>query len=475
MTLADARILDAGPVDAGTVGRDEINAHMLGRLFHRVRPLLIANIGMSWLLVALLWGHADVAWLVAWAAALSGWTTLRFGIAKVYMRSPRGVSQTRRWTLAFSLGSGIGGLLWGASVAFFAGFEPAEAQPALMFVIGGLSTAALTGYSNNLTALAAFACPALLPYGWTLIWLGGSFDPWTAGFFAFWMVLLWVMAKALHAGFSESVALQLRNSSLARRLADALNLAKTRFLGNMSHELRTPLNAIIGYAEMMAQGVLGPLGNERYAAYAEDIHGSGRHLLGIVQQILDMSELEAGEATLDEEEVDLAALVAEQTEAVRAATEAKGVRCTAEVEPRLPALRADRAKLGRALAGLTSNAVAYTPAGGAVSVEAGKVLGGGVCLAVRDTGPGMSSRAVERAVVPFAGLAERDHMRRQGGEPEGRGHTSCGLGLPLARLLVELHGGRLELESAPGKGTTARLILPASRAAASCEAPDVAR
>ncbi len=455
----------------GEVSRDEINAHMLGRLFRRVRPLLVANLGMSWLLVALLWDHAEAFWLVLWAVALSGWTMVRFLVARIYLASPRGVSETRRWTVIFAVGSGIGGLIWGVSVVFFAGFEPQLAQPALMFVIGGLSTAALTGYSNNLTALAAFACPALLPYGWWLIWLDGAFDPWIAGFFAFWMVLLWVMARALHAGFSESVTLHLRNSSLARRLATALerahaaNLAKTRFLGHMSHELRTPLNAIIGYSEMMAQRVFGPIGNERYEAYADDIHGSGLHLLDIVQQILDLSELDAGDAALTEEQVDLASLIDEVVSRVRQTAADKGLDLTVDVGVAVPTIHADPVRLDQALSKLLSNAVAFTPEGGEVVVQAQHRPDQGVSIAVQDTGIGMSREELERVTVPFGAIEQRDHTRRQDHRQEEGVHTRFGLGLPLARLLAELHGGRLELESRPDHGTTARLLLPEARVA----------
>jgi signal transduction histidine kinase len=238
--------------------------------------------------------------------------------------------------------------------------------------------------------------------------------------------------------------------------AAAASEAKSHFLATMSHELRTPLNAVIGFAELLAGETFGPLGNPRYRQYAKDILGSGTHLLGVINDVLDFSKLNAGKLVLDEDEVEICAVVAEAVQMVRVQAESAGLSVVALVEPGLPGFRADRRRLRQILINLLSNAVKFTPNGGEIRVSAGRE-GDDLAIAVADTGIGIAAEDIPKALERFGQVDGR----------LARKYTGTGLGLPFSKSLVELHGGRFSIESAgPGTGTRVTMIFPASRFAA---------
>jgi signal transduction histidine kinase len=241
--------------------------------------------------------------------------------------------------------------------------------------------------------------------------------------------------------------------------AESANRTKSEFLANMSHELRTPLNAIIGFSEIMREGIFGAVGNQRYAEYIADIHRSGKHLLALVNDILDISKVEAGRLELALGFVDLAALirVCIDTVAGRAREGQVAVVCDAPVD--LPPIVADEIRLKQILLNLLSNAVKFTNAGGQVCIAA-STGPGGTEIRVRDNGIGMRPDEIEIAMQPF----------RQLDGSLARKYEGTGLGLPLTKCLVELHGGTLDVTSAPGAGTTVTVWLPASLQAAAIAA-----
>jgi len=247
--------------------------------------------------------------------------------------------------------------------------------------------------------------------------------------------------------------LEQTSSSLAAALvsADAANKAKSEFLAAMSHELRTPLNAVIGFSEVMLNEVFGPLGHGRYREYIESIRGSGMHLLGLINDVLDMSRLNAGELALSKEDVKVADLIAEAVSMVTLHAEAANISLIEDVAPWLPVLRVDRRRLRQVLINLLTNAVKFTPAEGMVRISAYR-HGDNLAIEVADTGIGMAAHEIPKAFERFGQVDSRLSRKYEG----------VGLGLPLAKQLTELHGGHLELESAPGAGTKARVILPAS-------------
>ena len=237
----------------------------------------------------------------------------------------------------------------------------------------------------------------------------------------------------------------------ARAAAESSNRAKSEFLANMSHELRTPLNAIIGFADVIQRGMFGPL-PERYRDYGGDILASGTHLLHVINEILDLSKLEAGQLELHEEETDIPLLIRASVRLVEPQA-AKGKIVLSEiVSPGLPALRGDERRLRQVLINLLSNAVKFTPEDGRVDIRAARTASG-IAIEVRDTGIGMSEDEIAIALEPF-GQIESSTSRK---------HEGTGLGLPLAKRLIELHGGTLKVRSEREVGTTITISLPAER------------
>ncbi|HLI20046.1 MAG TPA: HAMP domain-containing sensor histidine kinase [Stellaceae bacterium] len=238
------------------------------------------------------------------------------------------------------------------------------------------------------------------------------------------------------------------------RLAEA-SQAKSEFLARMSHELRTPLNAIIGFSEMMREAMIGPL-DARYRGYGADINSAGRHLQRIINDILDISKIEGGRLELRDEPVSIGESVEACRRIVAAMAEAASVQLRVEVPADLPPIRCDALRFRQILLNLMSNAVKFTPAAGRVDVSA-SIAGGNAVIAVADTGIGMKKEDIAIALEPFRQI---DHA---GGGALTRRFDGTGLGLPLAKALVELHGGMLEIESMPDAGTTVRIVMPLER------------
>ncbi|MGQ3047482.1 MAG: sensor histidine kinase [Niveispirillum sp.] len=241
---------------------------------------------------------------------------------------------------------------------------------------------------------------------------------------------------------------------LARAEAEQATAAKSQFLAVASHELRTPLNAIIGFAEVMVHRIHGPMGNPKYAEYAEDIRGSGLHLLALINDILDLSKIEAGKMDLRLEVVDLPKLAAECVRLMRGRVEAAALDLrVVSTGEKAPHLRADAMKIRQVLLNLINNAVKYTPSGGTITVAVERDPlwpDDYMVMQVADTGCGMTPTEVALALEPFRQI--NSHLARAG---EG-----TGLGLPVAKSLVELHGGSLSIDSEPGQGTTVSIRLP---------------
>jgi cell cycle sensor histidine kinase DivJ len=234
----------------------------------------------------------------------------------------------------------------------------------------------------------------------------------------------------------------------ARDLAEDASRAKSRFLANMSHELRTPLNAILGFSEVMTHQMFGPLGT-RYVDYAQLIHESGGHLLGLINSILDMSKIEAGRFKLQPERFDLSEVAVQALRFVRFLAERNGVTLEEAVDPPARHMVADKRAVTQILINLISNGVKFTPRGGMVRIAA-KLHGNDVEISVADTGVGIDPADLKRLGQPFEQV-DSEYTRAKEG---------TGLGLALVRALANMHGGSMAIESLVGEGTTVRIRLP---------------
>ncbi len=248
----------------------------------------------------------------------------------------------------------------------------------------------------------------------------------------------------------------------AKDQAEIANRTKSEFLAMVSHELRTPLNAILGFSEIMSSEMYGKLGDEKYRGYAVDIQSSGEHLLGLINNILDLSKVEAREFELDDEEINIPEAIDEALRFVADAAKKAKVAIKKALPANLPLLNADQRAIRQILINLLSNAVKFTPARGQVTVGAELGGNGSFVLFVADTGIGIPPEHIERVLQPFAQVDSSLARKFEG----------TGLGLPLTKSLVELHGGVLELDSDPRKGTTVRAIFDRSRVVESVEAAE---
>ena len=242
-------------------------------------------------------------------------------------------------------------------------------------------------------------------------------------------------------------------SDEARRRAEAANKAKSRFLATMSHELRTPLNAIMGFAEVMEKEILGPIGNPTYREYSRNIHASGSHLLNIINEILDLSRIEAGRYDLHEETIRLTDIAEDCQRLVKIRADAKGLHIIEDFGANLPQVWADPRAMRQICLNLLSNALKFTPKGGRIILGVAPSGDGGQCLFVKDSGPGIPKDEIPKVLQAF-GQGSLAHQNAEGG---------TGLGLPIVQNLIQLHGGQFSLKSELRKGTEVMVILPKKR------------
>ncbi len=267
----------------------------------------------------------------------------------------------------------------------------------------------------------------------------------------------WIIVREIGTRSGDIVRIETDISALKRReddlraakeLAEKASRTKSNFLALVSHELRTPLNAIIGFSEIISRGMFAPV-DPRHRDYAADIHQSGQYLLKIINDILDMAKVEAGKVQLEETTIDLSATLCGCLRVIRVGASAANIQLKTEISPDLH-VKVDEMRLTQVVLNLLSNSIKFTPAGGTVKISASIEIEGTIAIRVADSGIGMSAEEIPRALAPFE-QADSSVSRRFGG---------TGLGLPLAKVLTELHGGALEIVSAPGHGTCVTVRLP---------------
>ncbi|MDH3473175.1 MAG: HAMP domain-containing histidine kinase [Rhodospirillales bacterium] len=420
---------------------------------------MLANLVNSALLGVVLYPAWPSMWLSAWIGTVWVFTLLRGAIWVVFRGTLSDPRMARRAGRFMVLLSGASGLLWGLPCVIFFPETPLALQGFIVFVLGGMSAGAIATLASHLPAFFAFLVPVLLPMVGRLLLEGGALH-FSMG--AMGLVYFAVLSGAglnLNRTLTRQLSLQIEKSALvdslteARNQAEAANRAKSAFLATVSHELRTPLNAVLGFAQVLEREVHGPLGHGSYRDYLLHIKTSGGHLLSLINSLLDLSRAEDGRLELNEEALDLASVLDDCVARATPLAQHAGIELVTAFEADLPGLRADLDRLRQIFLNILSNAINCSPPGEAVEFRAGYAEDGGVRISMHDRGIGMTEQDVKTA-MEFFGRTDNSHSRASAG---------TGIGLPFTALLMELHGGEVEIESEPGSGTEVTLRFPADR------------
>jgi signal transduction histidine kinase len=413
-----------------------------------------ANIPAAIVTAGMLRGEVPSAWLLLWIGLLAATVAALF--LTVRGVAPARIALGRRLATHVLFATAIGGMWGGACLAFGPLLTP-DRMMFLAVIMTACNAACVTALGIYLPAYFGYAAASLLPLCYVSFVRPEAEAGGSTLLIVLYIITLAINARSHNQLVLAAFKLQAENEALAESVAraNAATVAATRskwdMLAHLSHELRTPMNAIIGFSDMMTEQMFGPLG-DRYLGYAGHIHDSGRHALGLIDAILETSCAESGQLTLTEGEVATPALIEDCLHMVENAASAKHVTLESRLGQALPRIAADRAKLRQALLNLLTNAIKYTPRGGHVSITA-EWVPGGLDIAVSDTGVGIAAEDLSRCVEPFVRLRN----------PHMAGVDGAGLGLPLAKRLVEAHGGSLRLASEPGQGTVATIHVPSAR------------
>ena len=436
-----------------------VTAQIIGLIYGRTPVALALTVVNAGILVFVLRDAAPAPLRYTWLALIVAATMARVMLWRAYRRAEPEPARAPLWGTRFVVGAAAMGIIWGgAAILFFIPGDPAL-QAYVAVAVAGMAAGALVSVGAYPPAFYAFCIPIVFPLAARFLFQGGEIGIATGGLIAAFGVVFIVIADTVHKDHARVFALRVDNADLvgilsaANEAAKSADLAKAAFLGSISHELRTPLNAIIGFSEILKDELFGDLGQPQYRDYAGLIHNSAEHLLDVINEILDIADAEGGKLRLNDEVVELPRLASVCADLVMARAGPKAARITTVARSGLPNLRADARRIRQVLLNLLANAVKFTPADGRIEVSIMTDGRGGIVLVVRDTGVGMAAEDVARATEPFA----------RGDARLSRRFSGAGVGLPLSKALVELHGGALVVESVLGTGTTVTVGFPPER------------
>jgi signal transduction histidine kinase len=429
------------------------------RLWLRSPVTMAATVILHITTVWALWSTLSHVKLILWACVGIGWCGIRLAAWLYYKRRSWTDEQTQLWGRAFAAMLGGTAITIACLTPYI--FTPPDVEDRMFLVmgIGGLAAGATAIYGIYYPAVVAITVPLLGTLSASFFFQHSMNSKFLGVMTLVYLVLLLVSARILKRWVWDIFSLRIRNDQLtaelivAKEAAEEANEAKSIIMANMSHELRTPLNAIIGFAEMLEKEVLGPLGTPKYIDYAHDVHMSGVHLLSLINTILDLAKTRASHLELDIERTDIVGLLRECFSVMRLQADKAKQRFVLKVPESALFAPVDDTRLRQVVYNLLSNAIKFTDADGTVTLSGGPAEGGGVEIEVSDSGIGMDRGDVEIALQPFMQV-KQSNRRVQAG---------TGLGLPFAKTIVELHGGRFDIISAKGRGTSVRVTLPGSK------------
>jgi two-component system, cell cycle sensor histidine kinase PleC len=448
---------------------DTIPSHSAAmvRLFahiNRSATPMLGIIALTLCATALAW--IDAGPLVTWIMLIACAIAVGYALPIAFLDSGEQEKTAGAWRRKFVLSTALCGSAWAYLVVALLQSSDPNAQAFAVFVMLLVST---------VMSLLAAAIPAAFVAGMAPMFIGaiilyaarlhGAALPIAAlsiGAVGYFLVVV----RRLHAAAAHNISFQAEKDSLiaeleqaklnsdeARRRAESANLAKSRFLATMSHELRTPLNAVLGFSEVMKSELFGPHAVPAYREYSSDIHASGQHLLMLINEILDLSRVEAGRYELKEEPVSLTGVVEECRRLLSMRIERRHLVITEALESGLPRIWADERAVRQVTLNLLTNAIKFTPPDGSIVIKVGWTKTGGQYLSIRDTGPGIPPEEIPIVLSSFG----------RGSLAQKNAEEGTGLGLPIVKGLVELHGGEFRLNSTVRFGTEVIVIFPPER------------
>ena len=425
-------------------------------------PLLAAFLAA----VMALWIPANI--IAIWLGSVFAAKALILALSGWYIRQQDAKRDIRTWQLRFMVAELIYSLSWASLSAICIFSDTSDMAPyVIAFVALILMLSLRTMMAGPMAAIVYMGTVPVtvaILFGFTL--LQNPMFHALAGITLCAQAYFLVIAKRLSTDTLDNFLLRAQKDSLiaeleqakavsdtARRQAEEANIAKSRFLATMSHELRTPLNAILGFSEVMRAEILGPHAVPTYQEYSADIHTSGEHLLKLINEVLDLSRIEAGRYEMVEEAVTLAHIVDDCARLMELRMRERGITLEERIEPNMPQIWADERAARQICLNLLSNAIKFTPNGGTITIQVGWTEGGGQYLSVRDTGPGIPEDEIPQILTSFG----------QGTLAQKTAEQGAGLGLPIIQGLVKLHGGNFELKSKLREGTEVTIVLPRNR------------
>jgi two-component system cell cycle sensor histidine kinase PleC len=422
-------------------------------------------------ILALLFALTTLQWVplpvsAGWFVAALGCQAIQIYLCRMYFAVDRSKDDPRDWVGMLSASELLTGVCW--SLPLFIFWPTAASLQQIYIIASVMAVIAVRLLIVNSFMPALVAGTGVLTVGVALrcVWeqqalylaLGGT----VIALEAFFLLVArnlqdtardMLIFKAQKDSLIEALRQEKERAEAERSKAEEANLAKSAFLATMSHELRTPLNAIMGFSEILKRELFGPLNVAAYKGYADDIHHSGHYLLTLINDILDLSRIEAGRRDLQDEPVSVLVAVEEANHLLLMKAEEKKIDVHVDVSASLPKLMADRRALNQILLNILSNALKFTPESGKVNIRAARTVTGGLSIIISDNGPGIPAHEMEAALGAFS----------RGSFATKKAIDGAGLGLPIVKGLMEVHGGTVALHSQPAVGTDVIITFPPGR------------